>query len=73
MKKPIKKTGGNDAGKKKSPGKPGANDDKNLHKYKKQSLNPDEEDEDYDLPQDEDDLDFQVDEFDDFEEEDEDY
>lgn len=62
------------AGKKKpaSP-KPKGLDDKRIEKYKKQSLNPDDEEEDFEELPAEDELDIQVDDFDDFDEDDDDF
>ena len=71
MKKPIKKPmSSKEPGQKKNPMKPGFND-KNLSKYKKQSLHSEEEEDDYEEPKHED-LNFELDEFDDFDDDDED-
>lgn len=72
----MKKPGTDKSAGKKKPAspKPKGLDDKRIEKYKKQSLNPEDEDEDFDELPAEDELDIQVDDFDDFDDEDdEDY
>lgn len=70
----MKKTGTDRiAGKKKpSSPKPKAVDEKKIDKYKKQSLNPDDDD-DFDAVPSDDELNFQLDDFDDFDDDDDDY
>ena len=68
MKKPASDK---NAGKKKpASGKMNAIDEKKMEKYKKQSLNPEEEEDDETAPSVED-VDFELDNFDDFDDEDE--
>lgn len=68
----MKKPGTDKSAGKKKPAspKPKGLDDKRIEKYKKQSLNPDDEEEDFEALPAEDEVDFQIDDFDDFDDDD---